>query len=402
MTTAPLALEQHRSHFPALANKNYFNYGGQGPLPNAGLTAIQEAFAYIQKDGPFSEKVNTWVMAEEKRLEEIIAKELNISPAYLTLTENVTVGCNIPLWGTNWEAGDRLLISDCEHQGIIATIQELQRRFAIEVEVCPLMATLNQGNPVEVVLQHLDKNTKMVVLSHVFWNTGQILPIKEIAAACRQFNPKKPPRILVDAAQSVGMLPLDLTDLGADFYAFTGHKWWCGPEGVGGLYVRPEAIDGSDGGEVLHPTLIGWRGITINSVNQPTGWQPGATRYEVATSSRPLYAGLRAAIALHQQWGDTAARYQRILKLSKYLWQQLREISGISCLCETPPSSGLVSFQLASSQHLQLVRWLEGRGFCLRTLLDPSCVRACVHYFTLESEIDDLIANIAEFQTGKV
>jgi L-cysteine/cystine lyase len=403
MSIAPnsLSVELYRQQFPALANKTYFNYGGQGPLPQAALAAIQEAYTYIQTDGPFSEKVNYWVMDEEKRLEAVIAEELNIPPATLTLTENVTIGCNIPLWGTMWQPGDHLLISDCEHQGIIATIQELQRRFGIEVSVCPLMETLNRGNPVEVVRSHLQPKTKMVVLSHVFWNTGQVLPLKEIAAVCREANTEKPIRILVDAAQSVGMLPLDLTDLEVDFYAFTGHKWWCGPEGVGGLYVRPEAIDGSDGGEPLHPTLIGWRGIKINSVNQPTGWQSGATRYEVATSARPLYAGLRAAIALHHQWGTAEVRYRRILDLSAYLWDKLRNIAGITCLSNSPPQSGLVSFQLANSQHLQLVRWLENKGFCLRILLDPNCVRACVHYFTLETEIDELVANIAIFNRGE-
>jgi L-cysteine/cystine lyase len=167
------------------------------------------------------------------------------------------------------------------------------------------------------------------------------------------------------------------------------------------LYVRPAAIDGSDGGEPLHPTLIGWRGITIDSINQPTGWQSGATRYEVATSARPLYAGLRAAIALHQQWGSAEVRYRRILDLSEYLWEKLRQIPGINCLSHSAPQSGLVSFQLANSHHLQLVRWLENRGFYLRILLDPNCVRACVHYFTLESEIDELAANIAIFNREK-
>jgi L-cysteine/cystine lyase len=83
--------------------------------------------------------------------------------------------------------------------------------------------------------------------------------------------------VLIDAAQSVGVLPLQLDQLQADFYAFTGHKWWCGPEGLGGLYIRPEAMAS------LHPTFIGWRGITADVMgNQRDGnrtdsvmsWQP--------------------------------------------------------------------------------------------------------------------------------
>jgi L-cysteine/cystine lyase len=81
--------------------------------------------------------------------------------------------------------------------------------------------------------------------------------------------------------------------LGIDFYAFTGHKWWCGPAGLGGLYVRPEAM------EYLAPTFIGWRSITTDAAAHPTGWKPNGQRFEVATSNYPLLAGLRAAIA-HQ------------------------------------------------------------------------------------------------------
>ena len=381
----------HRSQFPALSNKAYFNYGGQGPLPQVSLEAIRQAYEYLQQSGPFSQAANEWATQETDRTRETIASELGTTPATIALTEDVTIGCNIPLWGIDWQAGDRLLISDCEHQGAIATVGEIQRRFGIEVDVCPLMATLNGGDPAAVIARHLQPRTRLLVVSHIFWNTGQVLPLAEVVAACRQANTAQPVRILVDAAQSVGLLPLNLSELGADFYAFTGHKWWCGPEGVGGLYVRPEVL------AELHPTFIGWRSILVNKSNQPVGWQPDARRYEVATSARPLYPGLRAAIALHQQWGTAKERYQRILVLSHYLWQSLNAIPEVTCLRQAPPESGLVSFQIERQSHLKLVQFLETQGYFLRTMLDPDCVRACVHYFTLEDEIDRLAVAIHQF-----
>jgi L-cysteine/cystine lyase len=381
----------HRSQFPALTNKAYFNYGGQGPLPQVAIKAIQETYEYIQQAGPFSQEVNNWATEEANRTREAMASELGTTPATIALTEDVTIGCNIALWGIDWQAGDRLLMSDCEHQGIIATVQELQRRFGIEVDVCPLMATLNAGDPVAVVTQYLQPRTRLLVISHVFWNTGQVLPLAEIVAACRQANTAQTVRILVDAAQSVGLLPVNLSELGADFYAFTGHKWWCGPEGVGGLYVSPEVL------AELHPTFIGWRSILVNKSNQPVGWQPDASRYEVSTSARPLYPGLRAAIALHQQWGTSEQRYQRLLDLSKYLWQSLTAIPAVSCLRSSPPESSLISFQIDGGSHLKLVQFLETQGYFLRIMLDPNCVRACVHYFTLEDEIDRLVVTIKKF-----
>jgi len=396
ISPSPTQLERHRQQFPSLANKNYFNYGGQGPMPQSAMDAITHSRQYVQSSGPFTTETNAWVKQEIQQTRQAIATELGAPPETITLTEDVTVGCNIALWGIDWQPGDHLLMSDCEHPGVVATAQELERRFGIEVSTCPLMATLNQGNPAVVVAQHLRATTRMVVVSHVLWNTGQVLPMSEIVEVAQQHESSNRVRILVDAAQSVGQLPLNLTELGVDFYAFTGHKWWCGPTGVGGLYVRPEARDS------LRPTFIGWRGIVMNEMGKPIGWQPSGRRYEVATSAYELYAGLRTAIAIHQGWGNAQERYQQICHLSEYLWQSLSQLKDITCLRTAPPESGLVSFQLSKSQrrqvtHQQLVKFLETQGLMTRTLYNPDCVRACVHYFTLPSEIERLIAGIAQF-----
>ena len=384
-------LTQYRQQFPSLESAAYFNYGGQGPMARSALNAINQAQELLQKMGPFSSAVNAWMGEEAKQTRGAIAAELNIPVETMTLTEDVSVGCNIALWGIDWKAGDHLLLTDCEHPGIVAAAQEIQRRFSIEVSMCPLKATLNEGDPVAVIVEHLRPQTRLVVLSHILWNTGQVLPLAAIVAACQSYSSQHPVRILVDAAQSVGVLPLNLTDLGADFYAFTGHKWWCGPAGVGGLYVRPEAR------ESLSPTFIGWRSITTNSSGTPTGWQPDGRRYEIATSAVPLYAGLRDAIGLHSAYGTIADRYQQVRDRSADLWQALNAVPGIKCLRSTAPEAGLVSFQLDNGNHNFLVQTLESKDVFVRTILDPDCVRACVHYFTTESEINRLVDAIKAF-----
>lgn len=116
---------------------------------------------------------------------------------------------------------------------MIATVEEIARRYGVSYSVCPLMATVNGGDVVETIAQHLQPNTRLLVISHIFWNTGQVLPLTEIAALCHGQTPAIP--VLVDAAQSVGVLPLNLPETGVDFYAFTGHKWWCGPAGLGAV-----------------------------------------------------------------------------------------------------------------------------------------------------------------------
>ncbi|MCB8763872.1 aminotransferase class V-fold PLP-dependent enzyme [Planktothrix agardhii 1029] len=383
------SLKTHRQQFPALTNKAYFNYGGQGPLAQISMDAIFEGYKYMQSHGPFSGKVNQWQNQETQLTRHLLATELGISPETLTFTENVTVGCNIALWGIDWQPGDHLLISDCEHPGILAIIQEIQRRFYLEVSFFPLRETLNQNDPVGMISEYLKPHTRLLVISHILWNTGQVLPLTEIVNLCHNnYNTK----VLVDAAQSVGVLPINLTETGVDFYAFTGHKWFCGSDGLGGLYVSTQSRS------ELSPTFIGWRSIIGDEQGKPISWTPDGKRYEVATSAYPLYAALRHAIALHHQWGTATERYQQICQNSQYLWQKLAEIPQIQCLKTSPPEAGLVSFQLTNGKsHKSLVNTLENQGIFLRTLLDPNCVRACVHYFTLSSEIDQLIDAINQF-----
>lgn len=388
----------HRQNFQALTNKAYFNYGGQGPLPKQALEAIVTSYKEMELRGPFSGEANAWMTQEAEETRQIIGKELGVSASSITLTEDVTVGCNIALWGIDWRPGDHLLLTDCEHQGIVAAVGELQRRYDIEVSICPLKATLNEGSPVEVMAQYLRSNTRLVLISHILWNTGQVLPLAEIIQLCRSHSTwGQPVRILVDAAQSVGVLPLNLTHLEPDFYAFTGHKWWCGPAGLGGLYINPAIL------ETVRPTFIGWRSVKVNSQGEPVGFKPDGRRFEIASSSTTLYAGLRAAISLHHEEGTAEERYQRILYLSNIVWENLRNLKGISCLKNSPPDAGLISFTLdkdmleSGKQNDDLVRFLETKNIMVRTLLNPDCVRACVHYFTEESEIDQLVEAILEF-----
>lgn len=376
------SLIKYRQQFPALQNKLYFNYGGQGPLSQVALEAILEGYKVMQQDGPFTKKIQAWIDGCIAQTHQSIADELTVTPDTITLTDSVSTGCNIALWGLPWEKGDRILMTDCEHPGIIAAVQELSRRFGVEVNSCAVQPTLNEGDPVAAIAEQVHPKTQLVVFSHILWNTGQVLPLAQIIAACRRQNPDV--LLLVDAAQSVGVLPLNLTEIDIDFYAFTGHKWLCGPDGVGGLYVRPALR------EMLQPTFIGWRGICTDTTGKPIGWKPDGTKFEVATSAFPLLRGLNAAIHLHQTWNNPTQRYQRICQLSERLWSNLEKISGVHCLRTTPPEAGLVSFTVEGWNHGALVQALEAQKMMVRLIVNPNCVRACVHYLTLESEVDEL------------
>jgi L-cysteine/cystine lyase len=388
--TAKITIEEQRQQFLGLVNKTYFNFGGQGTMPQSSLDAIVNTHQYIQEVGPFSVQINSWLPEKTDLLKIAIAEELQTTPDRITLTDNVTTGCNIVLWGLQWRSGDEILITDCEHPGIIATVRELARRFAVNVQICPILDTLNQGNPLEVIQQYLTPNTRLLVISHLLWNTGQVLPLQEIVSLCHNYDQSKQPiKILVDAAQSVGCLALNLPELGVDYYAFTGHKWLCGPAGVGGLYISETAFDDLD------PTFIGWRSVNLDRQGKPQDWKANGQKFEIATSAYPEYLGLQAAIATHREWGTSSQRFQRLRQLSQYLWFALTQIEEVNCLKQTPPEAGLVSFQIANRSHLEIVNNLEKQGFFLRTIADPDCIRACVHYLNLTQEIDSLVAAIS-------
>jgi L-cysteine/cystine lyase len=393
-------LLMHRSHFPALEVKNrtYFNYGGQGVLCGAALESITKNFHHIEQLGCFSNAAGDWMMAEYAATKEVIAQEFQVNANTITLTENTTIGCNIALWAVDWQQGDRLLLSDCEHPGIIASAVQIQKRFGVEIDYFPLSNTRNANEKdstevVDLLVQHLQPKTRMVMLSHICWNTGQVLPLPAMVKACHEHHVL----VAVDAAQSVGVLPLNLGEIAADFYAFTTHKWWCAPLGLGALYIRPEIFD------QIEPVFVGWRGLTGKTPIPQ--WKQDGSKFEVASSTYTLYEALRLAIAHANNWGTQQQRYQRICELSQLLWQQLNDLPHIDCVRQLPPESGLVSFQInrdiaksaiAQKSHGLIARQLESEHqVFIRALPEPDCLRASVHYLTTMADLDRLVSLIA-------
>ena len=387
-----------RDHCPALLNKTYFNYGGQGPLPTPSLEAIQTSWRRIQELGPFTTDVWPFIGAEVSSTRRRLAQLCGVAPHRLALSENVTSGCVLPLWGLPFAAGDRLLISDCEHPGVVAACVELARREGLEIDALPVQQ-LRGDQPstdagvMDALEQSLTPRTRLVVLSHLLWNTGQIMPITAVAERLA-LHPQSP-YLLVDAAQSFGQIPVQQAAAAADIYAFTGHKWACGPEGLGGVALSERVL------EQGQPTVIGWRSLRDESKADLSSSDPfhhDSRRFEVATSCVPLMAGLRCSLDLLEQEGSSEARLGRILQLSRDLWGTLEQLPGVSPLLEVPPASGLVSFQLSKGPACgEVVKQLGSQGLWIRDLADPACLRACTHVTTGGKEIETLVEAIGTF-----
>jgi len=390
---------------PALEGKTYFNYGGQGPLPDPSLQAMVDSWRTIQRLGPFTTDVWPFIEQETARVRQALAALCGVPSHRLALTENVTTGCVLPLWGLPWEPGDELLIGDCEHPGVVAACQELARRQGLTVAVLPVLelcSTTTQTDLPAAVLasleQRLTPRTRLVVLSHLLWNSGAIMPIAGVAQRLHAHT--RQPWLLVDAAQSMGAIPVEEAAPHADIYAFTGHKWCCGPEGLGGVALSERLL------EQAQPTLIGWRSLR-HEASAASAFHRDARRFEVATSCVPLASGLATSLELLAAEGTPAERLQTIAAGSTRLWQGLQSLPGARTLLREPPPAGLVSFTLhdragTPRDTAAVVDFLGRQGIWIRRLDQPDCLRACIHITTTNTEIDQLLAALTGLESQLV
>jgi len=386
---AALMVKKARGQYPAMKSNHYFNFGAQGILSKVAQETIRTSYEELMEEVPFTVDHQVKAFETMTNCATALATELGVERKYLSLVENTTTGCNTALWGMNWQAGDHLLYTDCEYPAVVAVIRQLEQRFGISSESWPI------GGHRQMILDGLDQRigprTRMVVLSHIPWNTGTILPLAEISALCKDRSGGRI-RVVVDGAQSAGVLDLNMEALGVDAYAFPGHKWLCGPEGTGCLYVSPRAH------EDICPTFFGPRGCRYSTDGDVLGPQPDGRRYESSSTAVPLYRGLAAALGLHHKWGSPAKRFERITELSGYLWKELARLEqgnlGLTRLQTKAPEAGLV--YVGHAQSTRLSRELERSRVMVRTIPGGGCIRICTHYLTLREEIDHLLKTLSE------
>jgi len=393
-----------KEDMPALQNKYYFNYGGQGPLPTKSLNAITTSWQTIQRLGPFTNDIWPYITKEVISTKNLLSEICGIHPKRIAFTENVTTGCVLPLLGLPFSEGDHLLIGDCEHPGIVAACKELARKKNLKIGVLPVSKLCNgsdkEDETYETVLDLIDanlqKNTKLVVLSHVLWNTGQIMPIELISIKLREHSSK--PYLLVDAAQSFCHIPIKGACNKADIYAFTGHKWAYGPEGLGAVAISTRVLEESN------PTLIGWKSLKAEEgiyVNNNNPFHSDGRRFEIATSCVPLLAGLKSSLIMLENEGSETERFFKIKKLSSILWRKLNQIKNIELVLNSAPPSGIISFSINEiNSPEEVVKHLGQRNLWIRVLEDPNWLRACVHITTDLTEIDNLVTALSDFVTA--
>ncbi len=226
------------------------------------------------------------------------------------LALNATDGLNMAIKGTV-EPGDHIITSSMEHNAVMRPLRGLQDQKKIELTIVPCS---EQGylDP-DDIKKAVQRNTKTIILNHASNVTGNILPVKEVGEIAKNHHL----RLIVDGAQTAGVLPIDIDDLGVDIYAFTGHKGLLGPQGTGGLCLGNQVS--------LKPWREGGTGSRSESDRQPD-FLPDSL--EAGTPNTVGAAGLKAALDFLLHTGIDQVR-DKELALTQRLWEGLDTIKRV-------------------------------------------------------------------------
>lgn len=370
-----------RSQFILGTEPLYLNNGTMGPSPYAVADAVKAEMDLVDRTGRYG----GWDDVRPR-----IAGFINASPAEISLTHNVTEGINVVAWGLPLKRGDEVILTNHEHAGNAVPWLTRARRDGLVIKAVRLprtsVETLNRINDL------ITPRTRVIAVPHVTCTTGQVLPARELCALGRS----KGIWVMLDAAHTPGMLPLDVRELGCDFLATCGHKWLMGPKGTGFLFVRQEQQD------VLQPSWSGGGAAAEWDVVKGTlGFTKDAHRYDFGSQSAALYAGLGAAIDFLGTIG-----MENVTRRGQELSRRLR--SALAPLGErveflTPDEAGghgsLLGFRVATVPYDRLYTTLLEKHKIITRMVPENGVNAnriSTHIYNSPAEVDRVAGIITD------
>jgi cysteine desulfurase/selenocysteine lyase len=326
-------------------------------------------------------------------------------PAGVVFTRNTTEGINLvaQTWGrANLGPGDEVVTTEMEHHSNLVPWQMLAEATGATLRVVPVLpeaGTLDTDALARVV----GRRTKLVAVCHVSNVLGTVNPVREIAELARAVGA----RLLVDAAQSVPHMPVDVDELGADFLAFSGHKM-CGPTGIGVLWGRPELL-------AAMPPFMGGGSMIAEVTTERSTWAEPPARFEAGTPNIADAIALGAAVDYLAAVGmENVLAHSRAL--AAYALRRLGEMECARVYGPREPGAriGVVSFNLYGERgrpetliHPHDVgSVLDGEGIAIRAgqhcaqplmrrLGVPATARASFYLYNTKDEVDRLVGALA-------
>lgn len=272
-------------------------------------------------------------------------------------------------WGRdNLGPGDEILVPVLEHHSNIVPWQHIAKERRARVVPVPL----RQDGQIDLdaYADLLSFRTQLVALSHASNVLGTVPPVREMTALAHRYGAK----VLVDGAQAVAHFPVDVQDLDADFYTFSGHKVFA-PTGIGALYAKPEVLRG------MRPWQGG--GNMIDSVDfGHTSYAPLPHRFEAGTGHIAGVVGLLSALKWLTSFDrEAVARYET--DLAAYAQQALAALPGLEILGSAPGRVAVLTFTLAGHEPSEIADWLDQDGIAIRA--GHHCAQPALRHYGLES-----------------
>ncbi len=398
MGSTPFSVHAIRELFPALRQKVYgkpliyFDNGATSQKPQIVLDTLAKYYALenanIHRGVHYlSQQATSAYEAARRTIQQYIHAK---APEEIIFTKGTTDSINLVAFsfGERLKAGDEILISAMEHHSNIVPWQLLCERKGCVLRVIPI----SRKGELDLAAfdQMLNERTKLLAITHISNTLGTINPVKELIAKAHATGAK----VLLDGAQSIQHLGIDVQDLNCDFYTFSGHKVF-GPTGIGILYGKEALL------ETMPPYQGGGDMISKVTFERST-YNTLPLKFEAGTPHIAGAIGLGSAIDFLNSI-DMSAAAAHELELTKYAQGILDTFEGLQIIGEAKNKTSVVSFTVDNMHPFDIGTLLDKQGIAVRTghhctqpLMDffqiPGTVRASFAFYNTKEEIDTFVA----------
>ncbi|GBD93176.1 putative cysteine desulfurase [bacterium BMS3Abin05] len=374
-----------RAEFPLTHERIYFNTGGLGPSPRYVIDATTQMMLRINE---ISETKHYLFDKIRKQAAEFVGCDTD----ELAFTRNATEGMNIIARGAaqamGLKAGDEIITTTHEHPGGAMPWLGLMKDLGVKIVLMDPVSDPDEN--IARLLKRVSRKTKGISISHVTCTLGYKFPVKEI---CRAVHDRGL-FCALDGAQVVGMFPLDLHEIGCDFYTTSGHKWLLGPKGTGMVYIRKGIRDR------FTPEFVGAYSNKKYDLDELVlDYKDSADATEYGTRNSALVVGLGAAMDFLNTIGMTRVA-EHGAKLATHFKTEVQKIKNVSVLTpmDLNTSNSIATFKIKGMNYNAAVQELGRRKLRLRPVGEHhiDAVRVSFHVFNRMEEVDVLLKNIRE------
>ncbi len=370
---------QIRRDFAVTRKTIYMNNGAIAPTPLSTIKSMTDFMLKLSEDGPDALLTVDYISSLLDEARTRVAHLINCDRDEVVLTQSTTEGLNMVAGGIGWKKGDSMVVRGGrnEHPANYFPWLAVSRKKGVTLRE---LSIDREGFFDLARLEKAVKGARLVTMTHVLYNTGAIMPLEQVGKIARENNTL----FCVDAAQSVGTIPVDVRKIGCQFLAFPGFKWLCGPLGIGIFYCSKQAA------ETLTPRSIGGESATLSGKNDTLAELDLPSRFQAGFRNYPGAAGLESSLRYMLRIGIGSIRDMN-MRVARVLREEISKIPGVELYGpeDEDKRSSIVTFMPPrGSNSSEIVKRLEQNSIVLaaRDMGGKKAVRASPHFFNSEEE----------------